>query len=153
MNATEILKQDHREVESLIAELEGAGNEGGSGSYAAVFQKMRNMITLHSQIEEETLYPALENLDQTEDQIEEAYTEHDEVATLLADMAGLDPADEDFQSLLQQLKESIQHHVEEEEGEVFPKAEALLGEEQLNSMGDRIEAMKGDSDLSRTATM
>ncbi|HEX9960018.1 MAG TPA: hemerythrin domain-containing protein, partial [Pyrinomonadaceae bacterium] len=55
------------------------------------------------------------------------------------------PGDEDFQELLAQLKDSVQHHVEEEENEMFPKAEELLGEATLETMGDEIEALKGEA--------
>lgn len=147
MNATELLKQDHREVESMIAELEGAGSEGagGAGSYVNTFQQLKQALTLHTQVEEQILYPALEDFDETTDLIEESYEEHDEVDGILNEMTGLNPGDEEFQELLAELKESIEHHVTEEENELFPQAEQLLGEETLETMGDQIEQMKGEA--------
>lgn len=144
MNATELLKQDHREVDSLIAELEGASGDT-AGSYTATFTKLKTALTLHADAEEHIFYPAMEQFEETEDLTEEAYAEHDEVKQLLEDMTGLNPGDEDFQTLLAQLKDSVQHHVEEEESEMFPKAEELLGDETLETMGDEIEAFKGES--------
>ena len=144
MNATELLKQDHREVDSLIAELEGASGDT-AGSYTATFQKLKTSLTVHAEAEEQIFYPAMEQFEETEELTEEAYSEHDEVKQLLEDMTGLNPGDEEFQELLAQLKDSVQHHVEEEESEMFPKAEELLGEATLETMGDEIEAFKGES--------
>ena len=144
MNATELLKQDHREVDSLIAELEGASGDT-AGSYSATFQKLKTSLTVHAEAEEQIFYPAMDQFEETEELTEEAYSEHDEVKQLLEDMTGLNPGDEEFQELLAQLKESVQHHVEEEESEMFPKAEELLGEETLETMGDEIEALKGEA--------
>lgn len=146
MNATELLKQDHREVESMIAELEGAsGESGGGASYLNTFQQLKQALTLHTHAEEQLLYPALENFDETSDLIEESYDEHDEVDLILNDMTGLNPGDEEFQELLAQLKDSINDHVEEEESELFPQAEQLLGEEVLETMGSQIEQMKSEA--------
>jgi hemerythrin-like domain-containing protein len=100
---------------------------------------------VHAEAEEQILYPAMEEFNETEDLADEAYEEHGEVKQLLEDMTGLNPSDEKFQSLLAELKAGIQHHVAEEEGEMFPKAEELLGEEALQTMGDEIEAFKGEA--------
>src|SRR5687768_11940482 len=105
MNITDMLKDDHREVESLIAQLEGDADH-------ETFSKLRKAITIHTQIEEGILYPALEEFDETGEQIEESYQEHDDVDQLLDDMTGTDPQSEEFQDLLAELKESIQHHVQ-----------------------------------------
>ncbi|MDQ3799586.1 MAG: hemerythrin domain-containing protein, partial [Acidobacteriota bacterium] len=85
MNATELLKRDHREVDSLIAELEGAG--GGNApaeisSYTATFEKLKHSLTVHADAEEQILYPAMEQFDETEELTEEAYSEHDDVRML-----------------------------------------------------------------------
>jgi hemerythrin superfamily protein len=155
MNATELLKQDHREVDSLIAELEGASDEtavAGAGSYTATFEKLKQSLTVHADAEEQILYPAMEQFDETEELTEEAYSEHDDVRMLLDEMTGLNPGDREFQDLLAQLKDSVQHHVEEEENEMFPRAEKLLGEETLETMGDEIEAMKTEAAAAAAGT-
>jgi hemerythrin-like domain-containing protein len=147
MNITELLKEDHREAESLIAELEG-GNSSNE-----TFGKLKNALTLHTQIEEEIFYPALENFDETEDLIDEAYQEHSDVDQLLEDMSATEVGSEDFQELLTQLKESINHHVEEEENQLFPLSERLLGAERLDEMGSEIENMKSSSTMTQTTGM
>ena len=140
MNITEQLAEDHREVESLIAQLEGGGDK-------ETFKKLKNSLLMHSQIEEEIFYPALEDFEETEELIDEAYQEHSDVEQLLDDMSAADPSSEEFQDLLFQLKESINHHVEEEEGQVFPLSESLLGEETLEQMGNDMSKLKSGSSV------
>lgn len=138
MEITTLLKEDHREVENLIAQLE-------DGADKDTFTKLKSSLELHTQIEENVYYPALEGLDETDELISDAYQEHDEVDELLEEMSGTDVGSEEFQDLLQQLKESINHHVKEEENELFPKSEEVLGAEKLEQMGDEMEKMKTKS--------
>ncbi len=152
MNIIELLKTDHREVSSFITELEGAGEEGAAAS-VETFRKLKNSLTLHARIEEEIFYPALEGFDATENLVEEAYQEHDEVKQLLEDMSDLTPGEEEFQDLLAQLKNSIDEHVEEEENRLFPQAEELLGEDALNAMGDEMRQIKESSGSMRMSGM
>lgn len=144
MNITEMLKEDHREVESLIAQLEGAADR-------ETFGKLKKAITMHTQIEEGILYPALEDFDETGEQIEESYQEHDDVDQLLEDMSSTDLQGEEFQDLLSELKESIEHHVQEEENQLFPNAENLLGTETLEEMGQTADGMKNDSSMTQAS--
>lgn len=146
MNITELLREDHREVESLISQLEGGGDH-------ETFGKIKNALKMHTKIEEEILYPAMEDFDETEELVDESYQEHDEVDQLLMEMSGTEPQSEEFQDLLAQLKESIEHHVEEEENKMFPNAESLLGAETLEEMGNKAEQMKNESTMTKTSGM
>lgn len=136
MKATELLKQDHKEAMSLINQLESVGSQGAN---TETFAKLKAALTLHTQLEESLLYPALENFDDTRDQVRESYREHKQVDELLAEM--MKPAD-DWSDKLSDLKDDIEHHVDEEENEMFPKAERLLGEERLEEMGRQMEEAK-----------
>lgn len=138
MNITELLIEDHREAESLIAELEGSADK-------ETFKKLKRALTMHTMVEEDIFYPALEEFEETSDLVDESYQEHDEVDQLLEDMSAAEIDSEEFQDLLAQLKESIEHHVEEEENELFPLSETLLGAETLDAMGDQMLKMKGEA--------
>lgn len=142
MEITTLLKEDHREVENLIAQLE-------DGADKDTFLKLKSSLEMHTQIEENIYYPALEGIDETDELISDAYQEHDEVDELLAEMTGTDINSDEFQVLLQQLKESIDHHVQEEENELFPQSEEILGAETLEQMGDEMEKMKTKSSSAR----
>jgi hemerythrin-like domain-containing protein len=148
MNATELLRQDHREVDNLIAMLEDTTTASTS-----LFEQLKTSLTLHAQVEEEIFYPAMEEFEEAEELVTESYEEHAEVKDLLEEMTGLNPQDEEFQDLLTQLKDSVQQHVEEEEAEMFPQAEELLGEDRLETIGNEIEQAKNDAGISRTASM
>ncbi len=106
------------------------------------FEKLRESLTIHAEAEEQIVYPALEEFDETEEQAEHSYDEHAEVKSMLAQMGELEPGSEEFQTVLSELKESVQHHVKEEENELFPKGEELLSESELEAMGQEILAFK-----------
>lgn len=138
MEITTLLKEDHREVEELIAQLE-------EGADKETFLKLKSSLELHTQIEENIYYPALEGKDETDELVTDAYQEHDEVDELLEEMSGTDIESDEFQVLLKQLKDSIEHHVKEEENVLFPTSEEVLGAEKLEKMGDEMEKMKSKS--------
>jgi hemerythrin superfamily protein len=140
MTATEILKQDHREAMGLFERLEGTGEASGpGGSKDELFNQLKGALTLHTKLEEQIFYPALEDFDETRDLIEEAHREHRKVDQLLAET---NPAAGDFTGKLSELRRNVEAHVEEEEGEMFPKAEQLLGQPRLQEMGRRMEELK-----------
>ena len=138
MNAFELLKKDHREAESLIAELEGAGDENHPNS-RQTFQQLKAALSLHMKIEESIVYTALEEFEETADLIPDAFEEHEEVKEQLADMEELEPSSAEFQDILAEMKDGIEHHLEEEEDELFPKAEEVLGKARVEEIGRQIE--------------
>ncbi|HEY7912220.1 MAG TPA: hemerythrin domain-containing protein [Blastocatellia bacterium] len=140
MNAIELLKSDHREAEGLMDQIETA--DKGAASSKALFNELKAALTLHTQIEEQVFYPALRNHEETRDLIEESVREHDEVDQLLAEMTAMSLRDDEFMDKLIELRESVSHHVEEEESEMFAKAEKILGRERLNQMGGEMMQMK-----------
>ena len=140
MTATEILKQDHDEVAGMIEQLESA--EDGAqlqGPNLELFGKLKSALALHTLVEERVFYHPLANLPETQDLIKESYKEHREVDEMLVKMSS---PGKGWKALLSVLKSKIEHHVGEEEGELFPKAERLLGRDQLEQMGREIENMK-----------
>lgn len=141
MNAIELLKQDHQEAASMMDELETA-DKGSMNITKNTFTQLKDALTLHTQIEEQIFYPALEEHEETKDMIGEAYTEHNEVKDMLAEMSTLSPGSDEFMDKLTELRDSIEHHVEEEENELFPKAEQVLGESRLQEMGRQMQQMK-----------
>ncbi|HKP11743.1 MAG TPA: hemerythrin domain-containing protein [Blastocatellia bacterium] len=140
MNIIEMLKQDHQEAAAMMDRIESAGE--GDPSVMTTFNQLKEALTLHTQIEEKIFYPALRNNDETEDQIEESFEEHQEVKDMLAEMSGLQGGNDEFMSMMSDLRESVEHHVEEEENELFPKAQQILGDSRLQEMGQQMMQMK-----------
>jgi hemerythrin-like domain-containing protein len=154
MNAIELLKQDHQEAMTLIEELEIADEDTDEEETLDVqtFSRLQSALKLHTRMEEEVFYPALEQFGETRDLVQEAYREHEQVDELLAQLSILKPTEESFQELLSELRDSIEHHVEEEEGEMFPKAEELCGPERLNELGRQMEQIKQNTASRKVAS-
>jgi len=138
MDAFNLLKADHRKVEKLFSQLESASGQ----AKMRVFEQIKMELELHTYIEEKIFYPALEKPKQTHDLTLEAYEEHDVVKKLLREMSKAKSANEEWQAKAKVLQENVEHHVEEEENELFKKAEAALSEEQIEALGEQMEAEK-----------
>jgi hemerythrin-like domain-containing protein len=138
MDAFNLLKADHRKVEELFEQLESAKGQ----AKMRVFEQIKTELDLHTHIEEKIFYPALEKPKQTHDLTLEAYEEHDVVKKLLQELSRARTANEEWEAKAKVLQENVEHHVEEEEGELFPKAEAALSEEQIETLGEQMEAEK-----------
>lgn len=146
MNAIELLKEDHQLAISLIDELETADDEAGTDPVQTEnFNKLHQALIVHTRMEEEVFYPALENLDETRDMIKDADQEHEQVNQLLTQLSSQAPNEEEFQEALAELRSRLEDHIEEEENELFPQAEQLLGQQRLQEMGRQMQAIKGDS--------
>lgn len=137
MDAFELLKNDHKKVSQLFEEIESASGQ----SKTQLFNQLKSELDVHAHIEETIFYPALENKEESRDITLEAYEEHKVVKDLLAELAAGSPGDE-WNAQLKVLKENVEHHVEEEEGELFDKAEDVLSDEQIESLGDKMAAEK-----------
>jgi hypothetical protein len=140
----ELLKKDHKKVSQLLNQLEKT-DEQDSSRRDELFKQIKSELELHTQIEETIFYPALKQEEETKDITLEAYEEHKEVKTLLEDMSSLDSDDETWGAKCKLLKENVEHHVEEEEGEMFKKARKALDKDELEQLGDQMAQAKGQS--------
>jgi hemerythrin superfamily protein len=131
MNAVKMLKQQHRQVEKLFKEFE---NAKPAATRRKVFEQIADALAVHATIEERHFYPGVKTSD-TEDILLESVEEHLEVKRVIADLLGMKPGDENFDAKVKVLQEDVDHHVEEEETELFPKVEKLFDEEALEAMG------------------
>ena len=138
MDAFELLKADHKKVNGLFDELEAATGK----AKLSVFDQIKTELELHTHIEEKIFYPALEKPEETHDLTLEAYEEHKMVKTLLAKLSGARTADDEWQAQAKVLRENVEHHVDEEENELFDKADDALSDEEIETLGQRMEAEK-----------
>jgi hypothetical protein len=132
IDAIELLQDQHREVEDLFDELENTSSRAMKTRLQLV-QKLAVAIEAHAQIEEKIFYPAGKEVD--EDMTLEAYEEHSVVRHLIEKLQQTEADDEVFMARVTVLKEMIEHHVEEEEGEYFPKVSKKLGKKKLAALG------------------
>ena len=138
MDAFSLLKADHRKVEELFSQLESASGK----QKLQVFEQIKSELELHTHIEEKIFYPALEEPEETHDLTLEAYEEHDVVKRLLKELGRAKTANDEWEAKAKVLQENVEHHVEEEENELFTKAESALGEEEIEALGEQMEAEK-----------
>ena len=140
MNALELLKQDHQNVKQLFQEATHASNQN---KLKDLFDKIDTELEIHAHIEETVFYPALEQHEELKDMVAEALEEHQEVKTLLEEIEELGSGSHDFGGKLQELMESVEHHVAEEEGEMFPKVREVFDERELDELGRQLNSAKG----------
>jgi hemerythrin-like domain-containing protein len=141
MDAIKLLKADHDKVKGLLNELEST-TERGVKSRAELFSTIKGELTLHEIVEEEIFYPELKAHPKAEDIVLEGYQEHHVVDLLMGELEALDVSDETWGPKAIVMKENIEHHIEEEEGEMFPKARQVFDSAELDDLGQRMEARK-----------
>jgi iron-sulfur cluster repair protein YtfE (RIC family) len=140
MKATQLLKKQHRKVEGIFAKL-----EKGKGDAAALLSDLANDLAAHMAIEQTIFYPAAKKLDP--EMVSEAYQEHAIAELALKRLLATESDDPTFKAKVTALKELIEHHVEEEEEELFPKIEKKMDNDQLDTLGDEmIEAFEEASE-------
>ncbi|MGH7388769.1 MAG: hemerythrin domain-containing protein [Candidatus Rokuibacteriota bacterium] len=149
MKATELLKRQHREVESLFKKVEKT--ENGS-ERRRLLDQIANKLEMHTRIEEEIFYPAMRELEtrKAEKMVDEAYEEHHVVKLVLAELPDVDVEDERFEAKMTVLSELVEHHVEEEEKEMFRTAQKL-GDERLKELAAQMEELAGQAGAGRRA--
>jgi len=135
VDAVELLKQQHREVEEMFERFEKM-TDRAVVSKKKLADEICNALIMHTTIEEEIFYPATrEASDETEDMVDEAVVEHASAKDLIAQIQEMDPGDDLYDAKVKVLGELVEHHVKEEEEEMFPKTRELkldmkaLGEE------------------------
>src|SRR5918994_3213059 len=141
MNAFTLLKNDHEKVAGILEKIDGT-TERALKSREEMFAQLKNELDVHARIEEEILYPALEEFEETRDISLEAYEEHALVKQLLEELEAAPKDDEHWTAKFTVLKENIEHHVEEEEGEMFQKARKVLSEDEIDQLGERLQQAK-----------
>ena len=137
--AFELLKQDHRKVADLFSQAEQATTDKQKQQ---LFEQIKAELENHTQIEETVLYPTLQKYEELKDYVLEAIEEHRQVKTLLQEIERLTNGSEKFDAKLKVMKENVEHHVEEEEKEMFPDAQKTLSKDELSALEQELETAK-----------
>lgn len=142
MDAITLLRNDHKTVKSLFSKFEKAGPKARSTKRGLV-DKMIEDLAVHSAIEEQLFYPAVrEAVPEVDAQVLEGLEEHHIMKWTLSELDGMPPDHERFDAKVSVLIEAVRHHIEEEEGEMFPKVRQALGRKRLAELGDQMEQAK-----------
>lgn len=137
MDALRLLKKQHGEVKQLFQKFESADN---SDLQRSIFEQIADDLAAHAEIEEKIFYPSV-YVGDLKDELMEAVEEHLGVKRIIADLLKLQPDDENFEPKMVVLQEQVEHHVKEEEGEMFPKVEKNFDSAELEALGSDMEQM------------
>jgi hemerythrin superfamily protein len=138
MDALDLIKQDHKRLRKLLEQtLEAEDSEREQR-----MNFLRTELVAHERMEEEVLYPRLREETKARDTVLEGYEEHHVADVLLDELLDV-PADTDvWKAKLKVLKENVEHHMDEEEDELFKDARAVLDRDELKRLGERMEQIK-----------
>ena len=140
-DALTILEHDHRRLETLLAQGEET-TERALKARASLLETITHELRLHELIEEKVLYPALKRHAKAKDSVLEGYQEHHVADVLIHELHALSPDDERWGAKFKVFKENIEHHIEEEEGEMFRIARSVLSSAEREALGERMRHMK-----------
>jgi hypothetical protein len=141
MDALTLLKQDHDRVKKMLAEGEDT-TERAEKTRAELFERLKGDLMIHERMEEEVLYPALKQHPKARELALEGYEEHHVVDQILAELEQTDPTDETWAAKWKVAKENLEHHIDEEESEMFPKSRRAFSAEELEQMGARMAEIR-----------
>jgi hemerythrin-like domain-containing protein len=144
MDAIAMLKSDHDNVKKLLTELEST-TERGVKTRTELFATIKGELTVHEIIEEEIFYPELKAHPKAEDIVLEGYEEHHVVDLLMGELEALDVSDETWGAKAIVMKENIEHHIDEEEGEMFKTARQVFDQPELDDLGRRMAERKASA--------
>lgn len=141
-DAIVLLKEDHKSMRTLFRQYRAAGGNA-TAAKAKLAKRIVQELTTHTYLENECMYPEVRALlPDVEDDVLESYEEHHVADVLCLELVGMKPTDERFDAKMTVLMEIVEHHMEEEESEWFPKVRAGLGRTRLGELGDRMLEMK-----------
>jgi hemerythrin superfamily protein len=144
-DAIVLLKNDHKTVEKLFKQFEKAGDNAHK-TKRDIVNKIIEELSIHAAIEEQHFYPTIrEKAPDIADDVLEGLEEHHIVKWTLSELKGLSPQAERFEAKVTVLIEMVRHHVEEEEGDMFPKVREAMGRKDLQELGETMEKAKAIS--------
>ena len=141
MDAITLLEADHRKVKQLLADGE-ATTERAEKTRTELYATLRREMETHERIEEQIFYPALKAHPRARDIVLEGFEEHHVVDEVMGELGQTDVTDETWAAKFKVMKENIEHHIEEEEGEMFPAARRAFDADELEALGTKMAELK-----------
>ena len=141
MDALELLEEDHKRFKEILKQGEETTEQARAGRQK-LFERLTRELLIHERMEEEVLYPALKAHPETKDIVLEGFEEHHVADLIVAELNATDVSDETWGAKWKVLRESLEHHIEEEEDEMFKKAKKIFDKEHREAMGLQMEAIR-----------
>ena len=140
MNALDLMKDDHDKMKQLF---DDALADKNPDARATLLHQIRSALIAHERMEEDVFYPALRSAGREAKEIVlEGYEEHHIIDVILDELLEVPEEAEHWQAKLKVLKENLEHHIDEEEGEMFKRARQLLGKQTLEELGRQMHSVK-----------
>lgn len=144
MDALALLKKDHDQVKKMLKDLDDT-TDRAIKTRQDLFERLKFSLTVHEQMEEAVLYPALKEHAETKEIVLEAYEEHDVVDTILGELEQTPFDDETWHAKLTVMRENLLHHIQEEEDEMFGQVRRLFDKATLESLGEQMRTIKAQA--------
>jgi hemerythrin superfamily protein len=144
VDALALLKKDHDQVKKMLKDLDDT-TDRAIKTRQDLFERLKFSLTVHEQMEEAVLYPALKEHAETKEIVLEAYEEHDVVDTILGELAQTPFDDETWHAKLTVMRENLLHHIQEEEDEMFGQVRRLFDKATLESLGEQMRTIKAQA--------
>src|SRR5688572_25585727 len=141
MDAIALLKADHDKVKKMLADGEET-TERAEKTRTELFDKLKSEMLIHERIEEEIFYPALKSHPKARDIVLEGYEEHHVVDEIMGELEATPVTDETWGAKFKVMKENIEHHITEEEGDMFKQARQVFDTDELEELGARMMELK-----------
>ncbi len=141
MDAIALLKDDHDRVKKMLADGEQTTERAEVGR-TELFAKLKEEMLIHERIEEEIFYPALKEHPKAKEIVLESFEEHHVVDEIMGELEATPVTDEQWSAKFKVMKENIEHHIEEEEGEMFQQAREMFSTQELEALGARMMELK-----------
>jgi iron-sulfur cluster repair protein YtfE (RIC family) len=150
MDALKLLKDDHDEVKDMLGRLDET-TERAVKTRRDLYTKLKSELEMHEAIEEEIFYPALKQHAGAKDIVLEAYEEHNVVDLVMGEIDSTPFEDETWKAKFTVMKENLEHHIEEEEGEMFEQSRRVFDRPTLERLGEEMRARKTELRRQRAA--
>ena len=141
MDGLALLKKDHDSIKKQLKDLEETTSKAVK-TRQDLFGRLKLTLTVHEQMEEAVLYPALKQHAEAKDIVLEAYEEHDVVDKVLGDLEATPFDDDSWHAKLKVMSENLHHHIEEEEQDMFDTARQVFDRDVLEQLGEQMQQIK-----------
>jgi iron-sulfur cluster repair protein YtfE (RIC family) len=142
VDALTLLTADHNRVRGLFARFQAAEEAEETAEMTALAEKIITELEVHTEIEEQIFYPAIDANEELHDTVSEGVEEHHVAKVLIEEVKGLSPEDDAWAAKIKVLIESVEHHASEEEEEMFPQVAKAFDRAALEDLGQQLEALK-----------
>lgn len=148
MNAIKLLTEDHNKVRKLFGKVKASDSNSEKNK---LFKQIKQELEVHTHIEEKIFYPKVRENKEIKDIVMESLQEHHQVDVLMREIENLSDDSEKLEPKMKVLMEDVEHHAQEEEGEMFPKVEKNFSDSELEKLGEKLEQEKENYKKSNAA--